>query len=61
MKNLKRGKKRVKNQKKARTAGAVFMSMGLPAHIVKSVNRRERPGAIYSSFASLGAKNRKAS
>ena len=42
MKNLKRGKKRVKNQEKARTAGAVFMSMGLPAHIVKNVNRINR-------------------
>jgi hypothetical protein len=42
MKNLKRGRKRVKKQEKVRTAGAVFMSMGLPAHIVKSVNRQVR-------------------
>ena len=43
MKSLKqRGKKQVKGRNKVKTAKSIFMSMNLPANVIKGVNRKMR-------------------
>ncbi|MDD5698000.1 MAG: hypothetical protein PHH77_05240 [Victivallaceae bacterium] len=42
MKSLKNGRRRVRAREKIRTANGIFMSMNLPAEVVRGINRKMR-------------------